>query len=75
MKDRNTKALIYSALGMASVLIMAFITDLLAPQNSFGEGLRFAVPVLTGIISGGLIFLRLREDLDYSLEDLEDSGE
>lgn len=75
MKNTNKKALSYSVLGMVSVLLMAFLTDFLAPQNQVGENLRFAVPILTGIISGGLIFLRLREDLDYKLEDLEDSEE
>lgn len=75
MNERNRKALIYSALGMASVLVMAFVTDFLAPQNQLGENLRFAVPLVTGIISGSLIFLRLKQDLDYKLEDLDDSGE
>jgi MFS superfamily sulfate permease-like transporter len=75
MREANKKALAYSAVGMASVLVMAFLTDLLAPQNQVGQGLRFAVPVLTGIVSGAVIFLRLRQELDYMPEDIEESSE
>lgn len=75
MKERNRKALTYSVLGMASVLVTAFLTDILAPQSPLGEGLRFSVPLLTGIIAGAIIFLRLKEDLDYKVEDVENPEE
>ena len=70
MKDLNRKALVYSMLGMLSVMIAAFLTDLLAPQNQTGELLRFSIPVITGIMSGAAIFLKLKEETDIDFEEL-----
>ena len=61
MKELHKKALLYSTTGVLAVIATAFTTNLLAPQNALGEGLRFSVPVLTGIIGGAIIFFRLRE--------------
>jgi hypothetical protein len=70
VKKLNKKALIYSVLGISTVIATAFITNLLAPQNTLGEGLRFFVPLFTGIIAGAAIFLRLKDESDIDLEEL-----
>lgn len=70
MKELNRKALIYSVLGVISVLVVAFVTDFIAPQNSFGEVLRFSMPIITGIITGAAIFFRLKDESDIDFEDI-----
>lgn len=70
MKELNRKALIYSVLGVLGVVAVAFITNFVAPQNSLGEGLRFFMPLLTGILAGAAIFFRLKEESDIDFEEL-----
>jgi len=73
MKELNKKALAYSALGMTAVIAVAFLTNLLAPQNTIGQGLRFTLPLLTGIISGGAIFLKLKRETDIDFDQLDEN--
>jgi len=70
MKDLNKKALIYSVLGVISVLIVAIGTDFLAPQNSFGEVLRFSMPIIAGMIAGAVIFFKLKDESDIDFEEI-----
>lgn len=70
MKDLNRKALIYSATGVFAVIVVAFLTNLVAPRNAFGEGLRFFMPLLTGIVGGAVIFFRLRDESDIDFDEL-----
>ncbi|PSH00657.1 MAG: hypothetical protein BRC30_02400 [Nanohaloarchaea archaeon SW_7_46_7] len=72
MKKLNKKALTYTALGSASVLTIALTTNLLAPENSFGEALRFSTPILTGLISGALIFYKLKQEANINFNKLEE---
>ncbi len=75
MKELNRKALIYSVLGMSTVIASAFMTNMLAPQNAMGEGFRFFVPLFTGIIAGAAIFLRLKDESGIDLEELGEEEE
>jgi hypothetical protein len=70
MKDLNRKALIYSVLGVISVLAVALVTDFLAPQSSFGEVLRFSIPIIAGIISGAAIFFKLKDESDIDFKEI-----
>jgi len=70
MKELNKKALTYSALGMTAVILVAFLTNLLAPQNQLGQGLRFTLPLLTGILSGGAIFFKLKNEADIDFDQI-----
>lgn len=72
MKELNRKAFIYSATGVFTVIAVAFITNLLAPQSKIGEGLRFFLPLLTGMVMGLTIFLKLS---GYNPEILEEIPE
>lgn len=74
MKDLNRKALTYSVAGVFAVIAVAFLTNLLAPQNTLGEGLRFFMPLLTGIVGGAVIFFKLKDETDIDFEDI-DTGE
>jgi len=73
MKELNKKALAYSALGMTAVITVAFLTNLLAPRNTIGQGLRFTLPLLAGIISGGAIFLKLKRETDIDFDQLDEN--
>jgi hypothetical protein len=70
MKDLNRKALVYSVLGVVSVLVIAFGTDFLAPQNSFGEILRFSMPIIAGMIAGAAIFFKLKDESDIDFGEI-----
>lgn len=72
MREQNRKALIYSALGVTAVIAAGFLTNLLAPQSRVGEGLRFFVPLLTGVVAGLALFLKLS---GYNPEVLEEVSE
>lgn len=74
MKDLNKKALIYSILGVISVLAVAFVTDFLAPQNSFGEVLRFSIPIIAGMIAGATIFFKLKDESNIDFEEIGDEA-
>ncbi|MFB6115533.1 MAG: hypothetical protein ABEK04_04500 [Candidatus Nanohalobium sp.] len=69
MKERNRKALVYSAAGVLAVIASAFITNLFAPHSRIGEGLRFFVPLITGVVAGVALFLKLS---GYSSDILEE---
>jgi len=70
MKKLNKKALTYTVLGSASVLAIALTTDLLAPKNGFGEALRFSMPILTGLITGAIIFYKLKQEASINFSEL-----
>ncbi|MFB6180787.1 MAG: hypothetical protein ABEJ93_02830 [Candidatus Nanohalobium sp.] len=72
MKKLYKKALLYFSAGMLTVIGAGFITNLVAPQNALGEGLRFSVPLLTGVIGGAVIFFRLKDESDTGFSELEE---
>lgn len=75
MKELNRKAFIYSALGVTAVITTAFITNLLAPQSRLGEGLRFFIPLITGVIAGLVLFLKLNGRRPEILEEIPEEEE
>jgi hypothetical protein len=70
MKELNRKALIYSGIGLFAVIAVSFTTNLIAPESALGEGLRFLMPLLTGIIGGAVIFFRLQDESNIDFEEL-----
>jgi len=74
MNDLNRKALIYSVAGVVLVMGVALVTDFLAPENGFGETLRFSMPILAGLVSGAVIFFKLRQETDIDFSELGEEG-
>jgi hypothetical protein len=61
MNERNREALKASLIGIGAVLLVGGITYLVAPENSFGRKLEFALPLLTGFIAGLWIHFSFRD--------------
>lgn len=72
MKELSKKAILYSGIGVTAVITAAFFTNLLAPQTRIGEGLRFFMPLLTGMVAGLILFTKLS---GYNHEILEEIPE
>ena len=68
MNEKNFEVLKYTGLAFILVLVSAFLTYYATSDNTLGNAIRFAVPLLTGVASGLWIHFRFRDLLDFEEE-------
>lgn len=64
MKKQTKKILAYTLSAFLLVLVSGILADTLLPDTGIGDAGRFAVPLLTGVLTGLYIHMQFREILD-----------
>ncbi|WEL23167.1 hypothetical protein [Candidatus Nanohalovita haloferacivicina] len=65
MKKHNKKALKNAAAGIATVLFLGLLVDIIAPETQAGQWLRFITPLATGTVAGIWIYWKLSEEIEH----------
>ena len=65
MNEKNFEVLKYTGLAFLSVILSAFLTYYVTSDDTLGNAVRFAVPLLTGVTAGLWIHFRFRDLLEF----------